>query len=121
MPLKEARRVDVSEIARLQLHLLADPGEGLLWCLCERATVNEEIVRHLFERVLILAPGGVDELDKAGSGIARDARARCSQAISRSTLRYCVALIRAEARSVLPGGSPSGVEGDQAAPGGVQW
>ena len=65
MPLKEARRVDASEIARLQLHLLADPGEGLLWCLCERATVNEEIVRHLFERVLILAPGGVDELDKA--------------------------------------------------------
>ena len=27
--------------------------------------MSEEIVRHLFERVLILAPGGVDELDKA--------------------------------------------------------
>src|SRR5215469_17695423 len=83
--------VHISEVARLRLHLLADPGEGLLLGLRKRAAMRREVIHQLLQRALILAGRWVRELDQP--------------ALMKLLLR--ATLISAEAMSVLPGAIPS--------------
>jgi hypothetical protein len=56
--------IDVSEERGSPLHLLTDPGEGLLLRLRQRGALRGEIVGHLLQRALISRDRRIHELDE---------------------------------------------------------
>ena len=51
--------VDIGEVRRLRLHLLADPGKSLFPCFGERTPMGDEKLGRPLQRVLILALDGM--------------------------------------------------------------
>ena len=63
---QDPEHVDIGKVGRLRLHLLADPGEGLLLRLGERAALRQEILRRLMQRILVLRARRNHMLDQPG-------------------------------------------------------
>ena len=98
--------VHVAEERCLRLHPLADPLNGLLVLVAERAALRHEEVRHFAQGVLILHARRDHVLDHAALMELLAMRQHVGDDRDADSV-FRAAFIKAEASSVLAGGMPS--------------